>query len=140
MESTRLREAVQGFAAGFDAGALTADAVPVVLADVVAMRNMLGAVLISAAAVVAECDVWRATGAGTAAEQVASVTGSSVRAAGDVISTGTRVASQPIVAAAMRSGELSVDQASVIADAVAADASAESRLVELAGTSSLGEL
>jgi Domain of unknown function (DUF222) len=80
------------------------------------------------------------TGARTAAESLARQAGTSTAAAKEALDTSHRLDDLPGVAGALRRGELSPAQAAAITGAAAADPSAESRLLELAGRASLAEL
>lgn len=71
---------------------------------------------------------------------LASVSGTSVGAARRVIETAGRLGALPLVAAALRSGALSAEQAQVVAEAAAASPGEEARLVALAQGESLKAL
>jgi hypothetical protein len=64
----------------------------------------------------------------------------SAAAAAKALETAKRLAAQPILDAAARAGDVSPEQAAVISDAVQADPSAESRLVETAQSSTMADL
>jgi hypothetical protein len=66
--------------------------------------------------------------------------GTSVAQARDAIETGRRLRDLPVTAQAVRSGELSMEQAALVADAASANPDAEARLVAASKTGSLGEL
>ncbi|MGH9107085.1 MAG: HNH endonuclease signature motif containing protein [Acidimicrobiales bacterium] len=75
-----------------------------------------------------------------AAEALAGATGTSMSKARQAVETGRRLGSQPEVARAARSGELSRDQAELVSAAAGANPGATARLLELARTGSLSEL
>src|SRR5215207_8490210 len=79
-------------------------------------------------------------GTKTAAEDLASKSGTSTGQAKDSLDTSQRLPDQPSVDGALRRGELSPAQAALISAAAAADPSAEARLVDLASQVSLAEL
>lgn len=79
-------------------------------------------------------------GAKTAAEELASRSGTSTGAARDSLDTSARLPDQPGVDGALRRGELSLAQAVVVSAAVAAKPAEENRLVELASQVSVPEL
>jgi hypothetical protein len=83
---------------------------------------------------------WKDDGERSPAHHLARTTGVSVGQAADMIDTARRLERLPEVAAAARSGELSAQQASAIADAATADPAAERELVETAKSTSLHEL
>jgi hypothetical protein len=79
-------------------------------------------------------------GARSTAEYLASKTGTSVGAAQDLLVTSERLASQAHADAAVAQGQLSRDQASIVADAVAADPTAEQGLLDAAVQQSVKDL
>jgi hypothetical protein len=137
---SQLRDAMQHFATGLDAALIEpADAARVVQ-HAAAIEKMAAAVKVMAAARVAETSLWRNKGDRSPAHQLARATGSSVAAAADALEAAQKFDSQPAVAAAARRGDLSMAQAALITDAVAADPDAEQLLVDAAGRVSVGEL
>lgn len=135
-----LRDAFSGYAARFDASLLSAADAAAAVDAAGALERMAAAVKGLAAVRVADAGLWREAGARTAAHQLARTTGTSVGQAADAIETARRLERLPAVSTAARSGVLSVQQASAVADAAAADPTAEGRLVEMATTASLAEL
>lgn len=89
---------------------------------------------------VAESRAWRAGGHRGAAEYLAAVGGTSVGAARTMVETSRRLVHQPTTMAALRRGELSIEQATLIVDAAGADPTADERLIRSAGRWSLREL
>lgn len=135
-----LRDAFRRYAARFDASLLSAADAAAAVEAAGALERMAATVKGMAAVRVADAGLWREAGARTAAHHLARTTGTSVGQAADAIETARRLDRLPAVSAAARSGVLSAQQASAIADAAAADPSAASRLVEMATTASLAEL
>jgi hypothetical protein len=87
-----------------------------------------------------ELEQWKRAGYRSAAEYLATKSGSTVSAAKDTLATSTKLAELPVVEEAMRAGRLSNAQAVVVADAAAAAPSQQSRLVNEAQRSSVAEL
>ncbi len=140
VEVSQARDTVSRVAAGFDPLLVAiADAEQIVV-YAAAIKNMAATIESLAAARVAEGPAWRQTGFKTAAEWLASRSGTSVGKAKEAIETGKRLESQPATSAAARAGALSAEQTAAISDAAAADPEAEEQLVEAAGTTSLSDL
>jgi hypothetical protein len=136
----RLREAMGRYAAGFDAALLSCDDAAAVVLAAAAIENLAATVKGLAAARSAAGEGWKAAGARSASAHLARVTGTSVRAAGEVLETGRRLERLPALGASARSGELSAAQVAAVADAAVVDPSAEAALVDKARCSSLAEL
>jgi hypothetical protein len=83
---------------------------------------------------------WAQLGYKSAAEYLAAKTGSSVGAARDTLATSVKVTALPVVEQAMRDGELSEQQAVLVADAAAAAPAKQTKLINEAKRSSLKEL
>ena len=83
---------------------------------------------------------WKRAGARSAAEHLAKLGGTSTAMARRGLATSERVADLPGVVDAMRAGVLSGAQAEAIAPAVAADPSAEDRLLGVAAATNVTEL
>ena len=84
--------------------------------------------------------MWAEAGDRSAAHHLARTTGVSVAQATDTLRMAERLADAPATEAALRAGELSVQQAAVITDAAAVRPGCDAQLVEQAGRASLGEL
>ena len=136
----QLREAMGRYAAGFDASLLSCDDAALVVGEAAVIENLAATVKGLAAARSAAGEVWKAAGARSAAAHLARVTGSSVRAAGEVLETARRLERLPALGGAARAGELSGAQVAAVADAAVVDPTAEAELVETARSSSLAEL
>jgi hypothetical protein len=135
-----LRDAMSRYTAGFDA-ALLSGAQAEQAVDAAGVIERLAAAVKSMAAVrAADAGAWKRAGERSPAHHLARATGSSVGQAADIIDTARRLEKLPEVAAAARSGELSAQQASAIADAATADPASEHKLVETAKSASLVEL
>jgi hypothetical protein len=85
---------------------------------------------------VATCGAHRARGELSAAHMLAATSGSSLREAKEAIAVARRLDGQPELDAAFRAGAISVEQATAISDAAAADPAAERELLALAGEES----
>jgi hypothetical protein len=117
----KLEDAVRQYASAFDAALLSSADTTHVVRMATAIENMVGTVKSLAAARAAEVGAWQASGARSAAAELAKVTGSTVSGAKEVLETARRLASLPVVAAAARRGELSGAQAAAIASAAEAN-------------------
>lgn len=139
-ELGELRQSVTEYAKGFDAHAL----IPSQAAEVVAICSRIeasvAAIRAMAAAVAAEGQTWKQEGYRSAAEQMADRTGTGTGGMRRAMDTGRRLLSQPVVAQAALAGDLSAEQAALVAQGAEADPSAADGLVERARTLSLGEL
>jgi hypothetical protein len=93
-----------------------------------------------AATKVAETGTWQRDGARSAEDWLANKTGTSKSDAADTLSTGHKIKDLPATADALRKGKLSSKQAKAVADAAAADPSAEDDLLDTAQNDSLGAL
>lgn len=135
-----LRDAMARYAAAFNAALLDAAHVERVIALAAATEGIAATLTTLAAARLADGGSWKTSGERSAAHRLAGITRSSVSQAKETVETGRRLLDLPAVAEAARAGQLSPQQASVLADAAAANRGAESRLVALAKRSSLAEL
>ena len=136
----QLRDGMGRYAAGFDASLLSGDDAAVVVAEAAVIENLAATVKALAAARAAAGEGWKAAGDRSAAAHLARSTGTSVRAAGEVLEAARRLERLPALAAAARSGALSAAQVAAVADAAVVDPAAEAALVEKAASSSLAEL
>ncbi|MGI8796525.1 MAG: DUF222 domain-containing protein [Acidimicrobiia bacterium] len=105
-----------------------------------AIKTMAAAIEARAAARVAETSVWRRSGQRSAAHELAAAAGTSVAHARDAIETGQRLQELPATADAVCRGEISMEQASLVASAADADPDAEKRLLDATRSASIGEL
>ena len=110
------------------------------LDEVIAIEKAMAAVKVLVADRAAEGSGWRARGARSAEEDLARRSGTSTAQAKEVLATSKRVQQQPKVEDALRDGKLSERQASMIADAAAANPAAEDSLLEAAPRTILGGL
>ena len=124
-----LREAICGYVRNLDASALTGTEALRGLREISQIENAAATAKALFAARLAETQVHRGAGAKSAADLIAGETGTTVGAARDQIETGKRLEDQPALNVAARSGEVSAQQASTIADAAAADPTAEKTLL-----------
>jgi hypothetical protein len=131
---------MQSWVATFEAAEYSVDDAGRIRAHATAIKNMASTVEALAAARVAESNEWKRKGARSPAHDLAKQTGVPVGQAASTLNTAQRLAKLPETAEAARKGELSREQAEAIAGAAEADPSAEHRLLDQAGRSSLGEL
>lgn len=125
---------------GIDPSEMTGSEAAALVGECAAVERLAQAGKLIAAGRVATGDTWRAGGHRSAADWLASVTKCSKAEARALIETASRLAEQPQVAEAVRKGEMNTDQATAVSDAVAADPTAESALVEEAEQGSLASL
>jgi hypothetical protein len=111
---------------------LSNDAVLAAFDEIVAVVKVAEAGRALLARVIDERGLHRRSGHLSAAHLVAASSGTTVGAAAATIETGRAMSSHDGLDAAFRSGSLSAEQASVVADAVAVDASAEHGLLDAA--------
>jgi len=137
MRLAEIREAIQSYASGFDASALSPSEALRGLRETIAIKNIVATVEGQLAARVADTELHRTTGDRSAAHLLAKTAGTTVGQAKDAIDTARRLADQPALDNAARQGKVSAQQAAVIADAAAADPTAEQTLLDaaLAGAS-----
>jgi hypothetical protein len=129
---SELTAGMRAYADCFDASSLSCADAAVVVKQAAAVEHMAATVKALAAARAAEANTWKGGGFRSAEEELAQTTGTTVTGARETLALGERLANQPQVAAAARRGDISPAQASVIADAVAADPAAEESLVAAA--------
>jgi hypothetical protein len=137
----QLRQAVASYATGFDAELVSAADARTVVAEAAAIESGAATIkaLAAARAAGAAGDV-RRRGARSAAHELARATGTTLGAAREVIESGQALAKQSGVREAAAAGALSASQLALVTGAASADPSAEQHLVEVAASSSLGEL
>jgi len=124
---------------------LDVDAIPVCEApsqwkDYVAIVHLATSAATLLARRVEEGETWRAGGFKSAADQLALLSGTSVKAAKTKLQTSKRVKKLPKTANAMRTGALSPEKVDAIADAANVEPSAEEKLLAGAEKKPLGEL
>src|SRR5438034_5069171 len=93
------------------------------------VERLVGAAKTLLAPRAAESGEWRKRGERSAAHWLARQTGTSVGQARGVLETAERVAKLPATEAALRAGELSGAQVSLVAEAAAADPASEGKLL-----------
>lgn len=135
-----LRASVCAAAARFDAGPLDSDDAIAALREWTAIAHAAEAAAALAAARVRDCGPPPCAGARDAAGFIAQQTGTTAAKARERIETGARLRTQAKTRAQAVAGRLSPEQTAAVADAVAADPTAEDTLLATADTSSLGEL
>ena len=135
-----LQQSMTAYAGQFDARTLTAAQAGEVVRLCAQIEASAASIKALAAARAAEARTWQADGYRSAADQLADQAGMSPAAAKRALETGRRLADQPEVAAAALAGDLSAEQATAIADGVAADPAQAAHLIDTAQHSSLPEL
>jgi Domain of unknown function (DUF222) len=135
-----LRRELAAVAAGLEPRVLSAADARAALEDAAAIRNIAARLVGRLAPRVAEGAEWRRAGFASEEQWLAAVTGSSAGAARDVLVTARRLDELDVVAGAADRGELSPEQLTAIADAAAADPSAQDRLLAAAKRKPLGQL
>jgi hypothetical protein len=125
-----VRERLGGVVTKIRPVALTPGQAEAAMDEVLAMRKYLDGAPILLAQRAAETGGWRSRGASSPAEDLAKRSGTSTGRAKDVLDTSKKVDDQPEVEDALREGRLSGDQASLIADAAAANPDAQADLLE----------
>ena len=130
-----LKQAVSTFAARFDAALVAPAQLVQVLSDAGKLEKMFANIAAACAA--------RMAGSGSAREAVsglARASGTSLSEAAKALEAAKQIEAQPEVAQAVRAGELSRQQAALVAGAVANNPSSAPQLLELARGASLREL
>jgi hypothetical protein len=135
-----LRQSIAGYAASFDARALSVAQAGEVVRLCAQIEASAASIKALAAARWAEGKEWERHGYRSAADQLADQAGMSPGAAKRTLETGRRMADQPEVAQAALAGELSAEQATAVSDGVAANPDKAQELIETAKQSSLPEL
>lgn len=131
---------MRGYATAFDPTLVTAREAARVVEGAAAIEKMAAAVKARAAARAAETGIWREGGDRNPAHELARRTGTSVGQARQTIETGRKLQGLPATAEAAQRGELSLEQAALVAGAASADPSSEQRLLKRSRSASLTEL
>ena len=139
-EPHELREAIIAYAARFDARTLTAAHASQMIGLWAQIEASVASIKALTAARAAEGRTWEHDGYRSPSEQLAARAGMSPAAAKRALETGRRLVDQPEVAAAALAGRVSLEQATAIADGVAADPTKAAALIDKAQHSSLPEL
>ena len=138
--SSEVRAAVTAFASRFDAAMIEPAEAARMVADWAAIEHAAATVKALAAARVASTSAWRGSGAPSPADWLARATGTTAARAREQLATAERLRELDATGAAARRGEVSPTQVAAIADAAAADPTAEQRLLEGAARQSVAEL
>src|SRR5580658_8063084 len=112
-----LKASLCRYASRFDAALLSPSAASVVVDLAAGIEASAAALKALAAARAADGRGWRSSGHRSAAEELAARTGTTLRDAKETLATGRNLASQPEVAEAALSGELSAEKTAALADA-----------------------
>ena len=135
-----LQQSVVAYAGRFDASRLSAADAGEVVRLAAQGEASFASIKALAAARAAEGRTWEHDGFRSPSEQLAARAGMSPAAAKRALETGRRLVDQPEVAAAALAGRVSLEQATAIADGVAADPTKAAALIDKAQHSSLPEL
>jgi hypothetical protein len=135
-----LRDELKGLTAGFEPGTLTGAEAMAAVQVANEIENLARLVKARAARRVAELDEWRRAGAASAKEYLAAKTGESAGQVAKLVDTATRVEELSETRDAVEAGTVSLDQAAVIAAAVADNPAAEQALVDTAKEKDLASL
>jgi hypothetical protein len=127
-------------AEGFDPDSLTFSEARAFVRDCTQIEASVSSMKALAAARVAKQNAWKADGYRSAADQLAHEAGMSPTNARRTLATGRRLAGQPEVAKAALAGELSPEQAALVAEGAAANPAKARDLIEQATQVSLPEL
>src|SRR5438067_4169656 len=140
VELGEIRQKLGSFSARFDADLLEGADAAAVVKVAAAIENMAASVKAEAARRVGATYAHRRDGHRSAAHQLAYESGIGVGKANQQVATAERLKTLPATAQAQKQGKLSAEKAAAVAEAAAADPSAEGRLLEHAERRSLGEL
>jgi len=135
-----LRDAVTGWAQGFDPATVDAATAARLVTDWAAIEHAAATVKALAAHRVAGTSAWKPSGAPSAADWLARTTGTTAAHARDTLATAAQLAQLDEVAHAARAGQVSPAQTAAIAAAATVDPHAETGLLTAAQHESLGEL
>jgi hypothetical protein len=140
LELGELRAAVCGTAAEFEPATLDRAAAVAAVQEWSAVVNAAHFARAMAAARVAECGPPPDAGAVNASDWLAKETGTTSAKAKEQIKTGETLRSRPKTRKRAAAGTLSPEQAAAVADAVAVNPEAEDKLLDTAGSASVGGL
>ena len=126
--------------AGLDVSSLTGSDVASQFAAFVELEKIAASAKLLLAPKVSKSEAWAKAGHRSPEEWIAKTAGTSLGQARQAIETAQKIESLPQTEAAVRAGELSMAQATAVAEAAAADPSAESRLLEAASVDPLKTL
>ena len=132
--------ALAAYCAQFDPAAVPLEEAAALYEALARIEKLVAGARLRLAARVEASNQWRVAGHRTAADWLARTAGVSVGAAHAELTASGRLVGLPGTDDGLRRGELSTVQATVVADAAAADPSAEHRLLGEAATASLRRL
>jgi hypothetical protein len=115
---------------GFDPDAVQLHDVADLWAEIAGMDRLVSSLKALMARRMEDADTWKRAGYRSAAEQLASMSGTSVSAARTMLETSKQVEALPATAAAMRAGKLSPAKAEAIASAATVAPESEARLLD----------
>ncbi len=133
----RLRDDLRVLTGDFDAAALDGNASRRVLATVVEIERLMGAIKLAAVKRLDETGAWASGSHRSLGAFVATVAGTSVGAANAMAETAAALDHLPVIAAAMSDGRLSAEQLREVTTAGAVAPHRQAHLLETAATSGL---
>jgi hypothetical protein len=136
----RHRDELRAWAAGFEPGTLTGAEAVSVVEVAQQIENLARLIKARAARRVTETDTWQPSGATSAKEYPAGKTGASAGQVGTLVDAAAKLDGLGATRDAAEAGAVSLEQASVIASAVAASPGCEQTLLDTACTKDLAEL
>lgn len=131
---------LKGVARGLDPDLIATHDATRLLDELTVVEKLTAGLKVLLASRAAASGAWRRTGARDEAEWLARKSGTTKAKAHETLEASERVRDLPAVAAAIRAGELSAEQAATVADAAAADPSCEAAMVRRAKRDSLKNL
>jgi hypothetical protein len=140
MKLASLLGSIRRYADAFDPAVVSARDAERIRNEAGLIKNAAAAIEAQAAARVAETSVWKRSGERSAAHELAKKNGTSVAQARDAIETGRRLRDLPATADAVCRGDISMEQASLVAGTAEADPDTEGLLLETTRSASIGEL
>jgi len=139
-ELTELRRATVSYCSRFDPETTTPAQAARVLEQATVIESAISTLKAHAASRAAESSSWKDNGHRSAAEELATKTGTSVSSARELLEMGRRLKCQPEIDHAARRGELSSPQLEMITNAAEADPASELKLLQEAAHGSLAVL
>ncbi len=136
----RLRDELQAVVVGFEAGVLTAAEALTAVELFAEVKRLAEVGEALAAKRVDETSAWRAAGARSVGHFLAGRTGESPSQVGRMVDTARKLDRLGDTADAVRTGQVSIEQAAAIAGAAAIDPGCERDLLDTARSSDLGSL
>ena len=131
---------LRGIASGLEPDLIATHAAARLLDELTVVERLTAGIKVLLVSRAAASGAWRRAGARDEAEWLARKSGTTKARARETLEASERVRELPAVAAAIRAGELSSEQAATVADAATADPSCEEAMVRRAKRDSLKNL